>query len=74
MHECHEAKKKANRSPQAKSKSLEELIRAQGVKPITDLDELGALFPEDFDPDAFRAFIEAERAAKRASRPRRKSA
>jgi hypothetical protein len=77
-HECYNAsvargKNKAVRSPQPKSKSLEELIRAQGIKPISDLDELGASFPEDFDPDAFRAFIEAGRAARRTSRPRRKT-
>jgi hypothetical protein len=44
---------------------LEELARRQGVKPVTDLDALGALLPADFDPDAFAAFITDERAARR---------
>ena len=46
--------------------SLEELIQQQGVKPIHDLDALGRLWPEGDDPDAFLAFIQKERAERRA--------
>ena len=49
----------------ARSIPLEELARQQGVKPIKDISALGALLPEDFDPDAFEAFIAEERKARR---------
>ena len=62
------------RSREPKGASLDQLIRAQNAKPITDLNKLGSLLPEDFDPDSFIAFINAERAARRSSKPRRKSA
>jgi len=44
---------------------LEELARQQGVTPISDLDELGALWPADDDPDEFAEFIASERSARR---------
>ena len=49
------------------SKTIEELARQQGVKPITsfeELNKLGAGFPED-DIEAFITFIESERAKER---------
>src|SRR3954465_1181743 len=69
-----QGKSKKNRSREPRGATLDQLIRAQNVKPIADLKKLGSLLPEDFDPDSFIAFINAERAARRASRPRRKSA
>jgi hypothetical protein len=55
------------RSSLETSPSLVDLAREQGVKPVSDLDELGALWPADDDPDAFLAFVQAERAAGRAA-------
>ena len=37
------------------------LIDQQGVKPVTDLDELAALWPANDDPDELLAFILDER-------------
>jgi hypothetical protein len=42
--------------------SLEELARRQGVKPLMDLKELGALWPEEFNPDEFLSWLSSERA------------
>jgi len=47
------------------SRSLEQLAREQGIKPIRDLDELGALWPANDDPQKFLDFILTERAARR---------
>lgn len=47
--------------------ALDELAQEQGVQPIADLDELGALWPVEDDPDAFLAFVESERAARRST-------
>ena len=58
-------KAKVTRPAGARTVSLAELARRQGVKPVADLDDLGALLPADFDPDAFAAFIAEERAARR---------
>jgi hypothetical protein len=54
--------------------ALAALIRQQGVKPVTDLAALGALWPDNDDPAALERFIRDERAARRSSRPRRKTA
>ncbi len=40
---------------------LQLLIDQQGVKPVTDLDELAALWPVNDDPDELLAFILNER-------------
>jgi hypothetical protein len=45
--------------------SLEELIRQQGLKPITDLGELSGMWPADFEPDEFLKWLEAERTERR---------
>jgi hypothetical protein len=57
--------KKVPKPRNHESLSIEELARQQGVKPVTDLDEIGALMPEEFDPDAFLAWLAEERAARR---------
>lgn len=41
--------------------ALKLLIEQQGVKPITDLNQLSALWPADDEPDDLLAFILAER-------------
>ena len=40
---------------------LQQLIDQQGVKPISDLNELSALWPADDDPDELLAFLATER-------------
>jgi hypothetical protein len=50
------------------------LIREQGVKPVADLESLAKLWPAAHDPVAFEKFLHEERAARRASKPRRKTA
>ena len=45
--------------------SVEELIKQQGVSPVTDLDQLGDLLPAEADPDAFLRFLDEERAGRR---------
>jgi len=45
--------------------SIADLIRDQGIHSITDLDELGNLWPQGDDPDLFLAFIDAERCSRR---------
>ena len=55
----------SRQAPASVSISLDELIKQQGVSPVTDLDELGSLLPADADPDAFLEFLNAERAARR---------
>ena len=49
----------------SRSESLQQLAREQGVKRIDDLDELGALWPAEDDPQKFLEFILSERAARR---------
>lgn len=44
---------------------LQKLIEQQGVKPVTDLDELTALWPANDDPDKLLAFILADRKERR---------
>ena len=44
--------------------SLDELARRQGVKPLTDLNEVGALWPEEFNPDEFLIWLSGERTAR----------
>lgn len=44
---------------------LETLARLQGVGPVSDLAEIGALWPEDDDPDQLLAHILNERSARR---------
>lgn len=44
---------------------LEELARQQQAKPITDLDDIGSLWPEQFDPDEFLVWLTAERKLRR---------
>jgi hypothetical protein len=56
------------------SVSLDALIRRQGAKPVTDFDALSAKWPAEHDPDAFAKFVREERAARRAAKPRRKTA
>lgn len=48
---------------------LADLIRRQGVKPVDDLREIERLWPAEFDPDAFLAYLKRNRAMRRASRP-----
>jgi hypothetical protein len=45
--------------------SIEELARAQGVKPAEDLEELASLWPEGADPDDLDAFLARHRATRR---------
>ena len=47
------------------SLSLEELAAQQKVTPVTDLDELGSLWPADDDPDRLLSFLISERRARR---------
>jgi hypothetical protein len=56
-------KKRPKPDPQ---RELQQLIEAQGVKPVRDLDALGRLLPSDFDPEGFLRFLETERAERRA--------
>ena len=64
--------KTTRRSPTGASKrrksgpSIDELIRRQGVKPVHDLAELGRLLPVEADPDDLLAFLDKERAVRRA--------
>ena len=44
---------------------LQELIRQQGTKPF-DPEEFSKGWPEEFDPDAFDAWLKEERSARRA--------
>jgi len=66
-------KRKEDKAPRTAGTSLEELIRQQGVKPITDVDELTKLMPVDDedDPEAMLRFILNERAAQRRIAKRR---
>jgi hypothetical protein len=52
-------------NPAWESLSLEELERIQGVKPVTDLDEISALWPADDDPDLLLEHVIHERRARR---------
>jgi len=47
------------------SLSLEALAQLQGVGPVSDLDAIGALWPEDDDPDQLLEHILTERSARR---------
>jgi hypothetical protein len=53
----------------ATSQTLEELIREQGVQPIHDLDDLGALWPDGDDPQRFDEFLGSERSRRRNAHP-----
>lgn len=48
-----------------KSLTTEELIEIQGVSPVSNLDELSALWPADDDPDELLDFILDERKKRR---------
>jgi hypothetical protein len=48
-----------------RSLSLEVLARLQGIKPVSDLDAISALWPEDDDPDQLLEHILSERSARR---------
>ena len=50
---------------------LQQLIDQQGVKPISDLNELSALWPADDDPDELLAFLGKERTARLAAAERK---
>jgi hypothetical protein len=41
--------------------TIEELAAAQCVRPVDDLDAIGALWPADDDPDDFDAFMRDQR-------------
>jgi hypothetical protein len=56
------------------SPEFQHLIEQQRVKPVHDLDEISALWPPDHDPDALLEFLRQERTARRATKPRRKTA
>jgi hypothetical protein len=45
--------------------SLERLAAEQGVKPVSDLDEVSKLWPVKDDPDELLRFILSERASRR---------
>ena len=62
-----EAESTPKRPASEPSVSLEELIRQQGVKPIHDLDALGALWP-GFAPQRHIATTNDERASSRRAR------
>jgi hypothetical protein len=68
----------ANRMKRIKSRpvlepvSIEELAKQQGVKPVSDLQEISDLWPKDDDPDELLRFILAERRARRRLRRGRK--
>ena len=47
------------------SSSLEELAQQQGISPVSDLDEISALWPADDDADEFMRYILHERAVRR---------
>jgi hypothetical protein len=53
--------------PAAASQTLDELARDQGIVPIANLDELGALWPADDDPERLDQFLSSERARRRAT-------
>ena len=55
--------------PPAKSsfwedKTVEQLAKEQGVKPIKDISQLHGYWPEDADDAEFEAFLEAVRGAR----------
>jgi hypothetical protein len=54
-------------APFWESLSLDELAQRQGVGPVTDLDEISALWPVDDDPDELVEHVLSERAARRTS-------
>ena len=48
-----------------KGNELEELIKQQGVKSISNLDEVASKWPADDDPELLLSFILEERALQR---------
>lgn len=44
---------------------LDELIREQGVSPVSDLDEISDLWPANDDPDVLLRYILEERGERR---------
>jgi predicted DNA-binding antitoxin AbrB/MazE fold protein len=48
-----------------KSQSLDELAAQQGVSPVSDLDEISALWPADDDPDELLEHVQHERELRR---------
>ena len=50
-----------------KTKTLEELAGQQGIKPVQNIEEIFALWPEDDDPDEFLKFILKRREEERKS-------
>jgi len=49
---------------------IDEIIRRQGVKPITSLEDFAKLWPQEHDPDAFSEWYRAYKADNR-SRPQK---
>lgn len=47
------------------SQTLDDLAAQQGVSPVSDLDEISALWPADDDPDELLGHIQHEREARR---------
>jgi hypothetical protein len=45
--------------------TLEELARRQGVKPFRSVEDFAGIWPEEFDPDEFLRWLQAERSARR---------
>lgn len=45
--------------------ALDELIRQQGVAPVSNLDEVSDLWPADDDPDHLMQYVLQERADRR---------
>ncbi|HEY6232565.1 MAG TPA: hypothetical protein VIW64_14980 [Pyrinomonadaceae bacterium] len=54
----------ANKKDEVAESAIEQLIVAQDVRPITDLDQLAALWPADDDPDALMNYVLSERQAR----------
>jgi len=50
-------KNRKERFPFWESLTTEELIEIQGVSPVSNLDEISALWPADDDPDELLKFI-----------------
>ena len=48
-----------------RSQSVDDLAAQQGVSAVSDLDEIGALWPADDDPDELLEHIQRKREARR---------
>jgi hypothetical protein len=56
---------KASKTNETNVRSLERLIDEQGIKPIDDLDAVGALWPSNDDPESFERFVSLNRKERR---------